>query len=124
MVSQDVARYWQTVPNDVIVTERIERQSGVAASLIHDVIFGVIIFCVPILLLGILKGIAVQEEYAMQKMRNDVIQLLKENEVTKLEVAKLDAPARIQIIAEKELGMKVPATAIYGSKDIVYGKKS
>ena len=59
-----------------------------------------------------------QERYVMRNLRTEVIELSRENARLKLEVAGLEAPTRIQEIAEKELGMEMPSTAIYGMNDV------
>ena len=55
-----------------------------------------------------------QQEYKMQVLRSEVISIAKENATLQLDVAKLEAPARIQNIAETQLGMQVATSAIYG----------
>lgn len=59
-----------------------------------------------------------QERYVMRNIRTEVIELTRENAKLKLEVARLEAPTRIQKIAENDLGMEMPSTAIYGMNDL------
>lgn len=59
-----------------------------------------------------------QERYVMRNIRTEVIELTRENAKLKLEVARLEAPTRIQKIAESDLGMEMPSTAIYGMNDL------
>ena len=49
--------------------------------------------------------------------RSAVMEMTKSNAVLKLEVSKLEAPVRIQKIAELNLGMRLPAHALYGHED-------
>ena len=53
----------------------------------------------------------------MQLVRSEVMALSRTNATTRMEVAQLEAPARIQKIAETKLGMKVATNAIYGGRD-------
>ena len=45
------------------------------------------------------------------------MEMTNSNAVLKLEVSKLEAPVRIQKIAELNLGMRLPAHALYGHED-------
>lgn len=69
------------------------------------------------MLLVFLSGINIQEEYRMQRIRSEVMTMAKENAVDKLEVSRLEAPVRIQQIAEQKLKMSLPVRAVYGSAD-------
>ncbi len=51
----------------------------------------------------------------LQQLRGSVVQLTKENEVLQLKVNQLKSLERIQAIAETELGMGIPRTAVYSS---------
>ncbi len=53
--------------------------------------------------------------YEVQQVRARVVQLTKANEALRLEVGQLKSPGRIQAIAEKELGMRIPTVALYSS---------
>jgi cell division protein FtsL len=64
-----------------------------------------------------LNGAMIQAEYEMSSLRTDIITLERENEVSRMEVAKLEAPARIEKIAETQLGMTLPEEAVYGKSD-------
>lgn len=79
---------------------------------------------IPSLVLGLLIGIFYmvngyigQQSYQMQQLRTEIISLEKGNETTRLDVARLSSPRRIQFIAESQLGMHVPQKAIYGGRD-------
>lgn len=67
----------------------------------------------------VVNGFVAQQGYEMQVLRSEIIAMEKANEAARLEVARLESPARIQAIAESELGMHVPQYAIYGSSDTV-----
>lgn len=64
-----------------------------------------------------ISGFAAQKSYDMQVLRTEIIALEKQNEIARLDVARMESPARIQRIAETELGMMVPTHALYGSSD-------
>lgn len=68
----------------------------------------------PFLASTILNGVNVQAEYHMQQVRAEVMNLEKENSVLKLEVSRLNAPVRIQKLAETKLGMRLPVRNVYG----------
>lgn len=61
-----------------------------------------------------LSGLIAQENYEMQILRAQSITLEKQNETARLEISLLEAPQRIQSIAETKLGMVVPHYAVYG----------
>lgn len=127
MVSQNVsaAGYTGNTVPDMYVPARAgeyyakekERSYAESGSLIRDFLCGVIMCLLPVILLIGFKGQQVQEEYTMQGLRAEVISLTRQNEVSRLEIARLDSPACIQAIAEEKLGMKVPVTAVYGRTD-------
>lgn len=82
------------------------------------------------LLLGVILGFFYlinvhigQQSYELQQLRAEMISLEKENEAARLEVARLESPARIQFIAESKLGMHVPHNAIYGGRETVVDQK-
>lgn len=56
----------------------------------------------------------VSEGYALVDIKSQAIRLEKENEILRLEVARLKSPQRIQAIAVTQLGMVVP-TNVYCS---------
>lgn len=64
-----------------------------------------------------------EQSYELQQLRTEIISLEKGNEAARLEVARLESPARIQQIAETTLGMHVPHHAIYGGKEPVVDQK-
>ena len=88
--------------------ERAKEEAS-SGSLIHHVVLGIIMILLPFMAATILHGFNVQAEYNMQQVRAEVMSLEKENSVLKLEVSRLDAPVRIQKIAETKLGMRLPS---------------
>lgn len=78
---------------------------------------------IPVLALYFFSGMNAQQEYKMQVLRSEVISIAKENATLQLDVAKLEAPARIQNIAETQLGMQVATSDIYGRMETEGGKQ-
>lgn len=57
----------------------------------------------------------VQSGYELVKIKGQVAKVEKENELLRLDIARLKSPQRIEEIAVKELGMIVPKNAYYAS---------
>jgi len=122
LVSQDVNMYYAYMnpgADDAIFSGRSRTwgsariRSRVLAPLWKIALMAV----VPIFILLVFSGINAQSEYELQNLRSEVISLSKENATFRLEVAKLEAPARIQKVAVTELGMRVPEGVVYGRSD-------
>ena len=111
-----VMGYMPSMPESV-APRRIEHEKSDSSYFFHDVIFGMLMILLPVMLLVFLNGINIQEEYRMQRIRSEVMTMAKENAVDKLEVSRLEAPVRIQQIAEQKLKMSLPVRAVYGSAD-------
>lgn len=103
-----------SMPQDIAVPRQREREESSSRSLFHNVILGIIMILMPFLASTILNGVNVQAEYHMQQVRAEVMNLEKENSVLKLEVSRLNAPVRIQKLAETKLGMHLPVRNVYG----------
>ena len=116
MISQNVQMmdYMASMPQDIAVPRQREREESSSRSLFHNVILGIIMILMPFLASTILNGVNVQAEYHMQQVRAEVMNLEKENSVLKLEVSRLNAPVRIQKLAETKLGMRLPVPNVYG----------
>ena len=116
MISQNVQMmdYMASMPQDIAVPRQREREESSSRSLFHNVILGIIMILMPFLASTILNGVNVQAEYHMQQVRAEVMNLEKENSVLKLEVSRLNAPVRIQKLAETKLGMRLPVHNVYG----------
>lgn len=112
-----VMDYMPSMPESVAASRRIERERSDSFYFFHDIILGALMILLPVMLLVFLSGINIQEEYRMQRIRSEVMTMAKENAVDKLEVSRLEAPVRIQQIAEQKLKMSLPARAVYGSAD-------
>lgn len=113
-----VMGYMPSMPESV-APRRIEHEKSDSSYFFHDVILGMLMILFPVMLLVFLNGINIQEEYRMQRIRSEVMTMAKENAVDKLEVSRLEAPVRIQQIAEQKLKMSLPVRAVYGSADPV-----
>lgn len=116
MISQNVQMmdYMASMPQDIAVPRQREREESSSRSLFHNVILGIIMILLPFLASTILNGVNVQAEYHMQQVRAEVMNLEKENSVLKLEVSRLNAPVRIQKLAEIKLDMRLPVRNVYG----------
>lgn len=120
MISQDVRtmnyRYINAQTADS-ASEKLEiEQKDVL--FIHEFVVFLIIACTLLTATYLFRGVNAQEEFAVQNLRAEVMNLDKDNARLRLDVATLEAPQRIQTIAEKKLGMTVPTDTIYGSSDI------
>lgn len=112
MLSQNVEMLnYMNVPESVVISERSIPHGR---NFFYKVVTSLMIALVPLLTIYICSCMNAQQEYKMQNLRAEVISLTQENATYKLEVAKLEAPARIQKIAETKLGMQVSSSAIYG----------
>ena len=107
--------YSHTIPRSVGVAREREAARVHSNVAFKDIALALFIIFIPVVSIYILGGINAQEEYSLQGMRAQVMDLYQQNETEKLEVSKLEAPQRIQAIAEKDLGMQVPDTAVFGS---------
>ena len=110
MTSQNV-NMMNYISENVAVTGQsgvIERRN------FYQVFISLSLLFIPVLALYFFSGMNAQQEYKMQVLRSEVISIAKENATLQLDVAKLEAPARIQNIAETQLGMQVATSAIYG----------
>ena len=84
----------------------------------YQVFISLSLLFIPVLALYFFSGMNAQQEYKMQVLRSEVISIAKENATLQLE-----APARIQNIAETQLGMQVATSAIYGRMETEGGKQ-
>lgn len=57
----------------------------------------------------------IQAGYDLVKVKSDVAKIEKENELLRLDIAKLKSPQRIEEFAIKNLGMVVPKNAYYAT---------
>lgn len=89
----------------------------------YQVLISLSLLFIPVLALYFFSGMNAQQEYKMQVLRSEVISIAKENATLQLDVAKLEAPARIQNIAETQLGMQVATSAVYGRTEAEGGNQ-
>lgn len=119
MLSQnaDMLNYTHAIPQrePAILTRRAaKRRASRAETKLKAMLF------LLLAVVGLLSGIGIlqtQQSHDMQRLRSEVIALEKSNERARLDVARLESPARVQAIAET-LGMEVPTQAIYGKSDV------
>ena len=109
-------QYWEST--GTMLTGRLAGQkSAVYARRFRRVLEFI---CVIAMLVGssyLINGLMIQEEYHMAGLRTEIMSLERENDTDRMEVARLEAPARIEEIAEQDLGMVVPGKAVFGSAD-------
>ena len=67
-----------------------------------------VVFAVLAMAVTVRSGISASRGYALVATQTQAQNVEQENERLRVEIAKLKAPARIQGIAESELGMKAP----------------
>ena len=119
MTSQNV-----NMMNYISENVAVAGQSGVIERRnFYQVFISLSLIFIPVLAFYFFSGMNAQQEYKMQVLRSEVISIAKENATLQLDVAKLEAPARIQNIAETQLGMQVATSAIYGRMETEGGKQ-
>ncbi len=120
MVSQNIqAMNYVTSMSEHAPVATVGRGAISSSRVFKHVFWTVILILIPVFLMVIFNSINVQKEYTMQGIRSDVMRMAKENDVMRLEVSKLEAPIRIQKIAETQLKMSLPLKAVYGGADPV-----
>ncbi len=67
------------------------------------------------MLITVHSEMMVRTGYSLVEMKAQSAKLEKDNDLLRLEIAKLKAPQRIQQIATSQLGMVTPQTAYYGT---------
>ena len=72
-----------------------------------------IIFLCAFFLLVYVALSAMRTEYSLMQEKRTVQQLQRDNEILRVEIAKLESPERIYKTATSELGMVVPASVLY-----------
>ncbi len=120
MISQNaqMGSYVPSIARPQVATRHIREESS-ARSPFRDVLSVIVMILVPVFLIGLANSMNVQAEYRVQGIRRQVMTMAKENAVMKLEVSRLEAPVRVQQIAEAKLGMALPLRAVYGGADPV-----
>lgn len=72
-----------------------------------------ILFCFFLLTYVALSAIKTNYSYSLMQKKLHTQQLQRENEILRVDIAKLETPERIYTTAQK-LGMVVPVTVLYG----------
>lgn len=126
MVSQNIQtiQYAETMPEEYSSSPAFEKNRTFANPLCKLGLQVFLLISIPFILLAFFNGINTQKDYALQSLRSQVTTMAKENDVMKLEVSKLEAPVRIQQIAETKLHMHLPERTIYGEADPVIPEKN
>ena len=121
MISQnaDAIGYISSIPEREAASPRVLREGVASGAVFRNVIWVIGMILFPVALAVLLSGANAEEEYRMQGIRHEVMTMAKENAVMKLEVSRLEAPVRVQQIAETKLGMSLPLRAVYGGADPV-----
>ena len=112
-----MVNYLSSMSSGMTIPQEIEHKQKLTGSIFHDAVLGISMMLLPFLIGTFLNSVNVQAEYNMQQIRAEVMGMEKGNSILKLEVARLDAPVRIQKIAEKKLGMKFPVRNVYGASE-------
>ncbi len=118
MMSQNVQtmNYAVSMPT-MTASHPIERDTISSSKVFYHVFWALFLLLIPVCMEVMCNGINIQKEYDIQTIRRDVMTMQRDNDLLKLQVSKLDAPIRIQQIAEKELKMTLPLRTIYGEAD-------
>lgn len=66
----------------------------------------------------------VQAGYDLVKVKSQVAKMEKENELLRLDIAKLKSPQRIEAIAIKEFGMVIPKNAYFAAAPALTAEQS
>lgn len=112
-----MVNYLSSMSSGMTIPQEIEHKRKLTGGIFHDAVLGISMILLPFLVGTFLNSINVQAEYNIQQIRAEVMEMEKGNSILKLEVARLDAPVRIQKIAETKLGMKFPVRNVYGASD-------
>ena len=107
------------VPQQVINKRKTKRfimdMSAEMKSLVQ--ILTLVVLCAGIVMS--FQALSAKQGYDLVKLQQNVVQLSKDHEVLKVEVATLKSPTRIQKIAQDTLGMVMPSDFVYSSKSAV-----
>jgi len=100
--------------------QRVRKTVGVVSSrpdtsLKRNYMLFVMLVIAAAMLITIQSQITVQAGYNLVQLKAQTATLEKQNELLRLDIAKLSSPERIQLIASRDLGMIVPPTTYYAS---------
>lgn len=126
MVSQNIQtiQYAETMVEGYSAPKSLEHHKAEANHLFTYGLYVFLLICIPLAVQAVFNGVNTQKDYVLQGLRTQVTTMAKENDVMKLEVSKLEAPVRIQQIAETKLHMHLPERTIYGEADPVIPEKN
>ncbi len=121
MISQnaETISYMPSIPERATASSQVLQEGAISHALWRDAVCTLVLILTYVVLMVFMNSINVQEEFRIQGIRREVMTMAKENDVMKLEVSRLEAPVRVQQIAESKLGMSLPLGAVYGGKDPV-----
>lgn len=75
-----------------------------------------LVLVIAITAFSAIKAVNTKIGYDVVDMQKEVVQLSKQNDELRLNVAELNSPTRIQQIAQDKLGMVLPDAFVYNSK--------
>ncbi|MBP6890335.1 MAG: cell division protein FtsL [Veillonella sp.] len=75
-----------------------------------------LVLVIAITAFSVIKAVNTKIGYDVVDMQKEVVQLSKQNDELRLNVAELNSPTRIQQIAQDKLGMVLPDAFVYNSK--------
>ena len=108
------------VKRDVLLGVQARKAS---ASVIFDIsplmkkiVQGIAILAGFLMIMMAMNAYTTKLGYEVVKTQQTVVQLAKDNDTLDVEVASLKSPARIQKIAEEQLGMVLPDSFVYSTK--------
>lgn len=108
------------VKRDVLLGVQARKAS---ASVIFDIsplmkkiVQGIAILAGFLMIMMAMNAYTTKLGYEVVKTQQAVVQLAKDNDTLDVEVASLKSPARIQKIAEEQLGMVLPDSFVYSTK--------
>jgi cell division protein FtsL len=110
---QDWELYQEEVTPVVLV-----QKSTVNTALRVKCLTVVLLLAITAMFITIRSEVIIRAGYDLVQTKAQLIKAEKENELLRLDIAKLKSPQRIQAIATTELGMVVPANVYYAANDV------
>lgn len=114
-MAQAVRKVWTEEPEKQPVVRRLRRHRPVQAAraqvdteLRRKVLILFILFAVTATVTLVRSEVSAMRGYELVQLRQQAIQLERENKGLELKIAELKSPQRIKDLATKELGMMVP----------------
>jgi cell division protein FtsL len=120
MISQEMMHYTSSIPAPYTLEKSRPIEIAIGKDTIFPVVFRILMIVAVVTGVWQVCSLYTGNQYhEMQKLRQEIVALERSNEAARLEVARLESLARIQLVAETELGMEVPESALYGKRDYV-----